>query len=100
MTIQLYFVLDENGEPVECDLMTYAQLKGDSQIALDQFGEVAVSTVFLGLNHARREGPPVLFETMIFGGPRDRYQRRYSTRKEAIEGHALAVLLAKGEREP
>lgn len=28
-----------------------------------------VSTVFFGLDHQWRDGPPVLFETMVFGGP-------------------------------
>jgi hypothetical protein len=34
---------------------------------------VRVSTVFLGLDHSWNVGPPVLFETMIFGGELDGY---------------------------
>ena len=59
-------------------------------------GGVHVSTVFLSLNHAFGQGPPVLFETMIFGGPHDDYQERYTTVEEAREGHRRAVELAKG----
>lgn len=50
-----------------------------------------VSTVFLGLNHRFGPGPPLLFETMIFGGKRDQAMWRYSTWAEAEAGHAAAV---------
>ena len=50
-----------------------------------------VSTVFLGLDHQWGNGPPLLFETMIFGGGMDGYQERYSTWDEAVEGHARVV---------
>lgn len=53
---------------------------------------VTVSTVFLTLNHNfARQGPPILFETMIFGGEHDGYQERYSTWEEAEEGHSRAI---------
>lgn len=48
-----------------------------------------VSSVFFGINHQFREGDPILFETMIFGGEFDRFQWRYHTLKEAKEGHLL-----------
>lgn len=57
--------------------------------------ECDVSTVFLALDHdLSGKGPPVLYETMIFGGPRDDYQERYCTRAEAEAGHARAVATA------
>lgn len=40
--------------------------------------EVRVSTVFLGLNHGYGDEPPVLWETMIFGGALD--EEEYQTR--------------------
>jgi hypothetical protein len=52
---------------------------------------VEVSTVFLAHNHNFRGGPPLVFETMIFGGGLDHYQARYSTWEEAEKGHAEAV---------
>jgi hypothetical protein len=56
---------------------------------------IRVSTVFLGLNHNwKGHGPPILFETMIFGGEHDDYQVRYATYDEAIAGHQAAVALA------
>ena len=53
-----------------------------------------VSTVFLSMDHGFGKGRPVLYETMIFGGPRDQYQERYCTRAEAEAGHARTVATA------
>jgi hypothetical protein len=50
-----------------------------------------VSTVFLGLDHQWGDGPPLVFETMIFGGEHDQYQERYSTWDEAEAGHKQGV---------
>lgn len=56
---------------------------------------VNVSTVFLSMDHRWvGGGPPLLFETMIFGGEHDGYQDRYSTWDEAEAGHKKAVALA------
>lgn len=55
--------------------------------------DVRVSTVFLGLDHRFGEGPPLLFETMIFGGEHDQYQTRCSTWSEAEEMHKQALKL-------
>jgi len=53
--------------------------------------QIRVSTVFLGLDHNlghRDMGDPLLFETMVFGGPNDQLQERYHTWDEAEIGHA------------
>jgi hypothetical protein len=51
-----------------------------------------VSTVFIGIDHRiYGKGPPVLFETMIFGGPLDHDQWRYSSYDDAVTGHAAAA---------
>ena len=53
---------------------------------------VRVSTVFMGINYSWGGGPPLLFETMIFGeGPGGRTYERYSTWAEARRGHGRAV---------
>jgi hypothetical protein len=54
-----------------------------------------VSTVFIGLDHNWDGGDPLLFETMIFGGPLDQYQERYSTWEQAERGHEEAVTEAR-----
>jgi len=59
-----------------------------------------VSTVFLGVDHNfSGDGPPILFETMVFGGEPteihyrgvnsgfEDYTRRYATYGEAHKGH-------------
>lgn len=50
-----------------------------------------VSTVFLGLDHQFVDGPPLLFQTTVFGGKLDREQARYSTWEQAVSGHNLMV---------
>ena len=54
-------------------------------------GDAKVSTVFLGLDHSHTGPPPILFETLIFGGQHDGLMWRYCTRKSAEKGHAKVV---------
>jgi len=91
----MHYILDGK-EPVEVsDVLTWADWFETAdrivkQTTLNQ--EVRVSTVFLGLNHRFiGAGPPLLFETMIFGGERDGAQWCYSTWDEAAVGHKAAV---------
>ena len=81
-----------NGEPVKCDLMEWAEFftEDNMRIAKDEIGDVNISTVFLGLDHQYGDGPPLLYETMIFGGEHDGYQERYSTEEQAKRGHKKA----------
>lgn len=50
-------------------------------------GKVDVSTVFLGIDHAFGGGMPILFETMVFGGPLDQECERCSTWEAAEKMH-------------
>ena len=55
---------------------------------------VRVSTVFLGLDHNWGDGPPLLFESMIFWPDNpdlDQQMARYSTWHEAEQGHERLV---------
>jgi hypothetical protein len=57
-----------------------------------------VSTTFLGLDHRHfGDGPPLVFETMIFGGPDEiaGSQWRYSSWDDAEIGHKAAVRKAR-----
>jgi hypothetical protein len=64
------------------------------RVAYDVVGDVTVSTVLLGVDHNFfGEGPPIIFETMIFGGKHDEYQERYATLEEARAGHRKALRL-------
>lgn len=90
-----YYVLNANGDPEPCgSVVEWAEWfeKGNRVIGADFLpGDVRVSTVFLGLDHAFGGATPVLFETMVFGGPLDQEQERYHTRTEAVAGHAAMV---------
>lgn len=56
-------------------------------------GDVLVSTVFMGLDHNYGDsGPPILFETMIFGGKLNQAQSRQHTWREALEAHERTVV--------
>jgi hypothetical protein len=67
----------------------------DRHVANDHFGDVHVSTVFLGIDHNWGGPPPLVFETMIFGGPHDGHQTRSSTWEQAEQQHAEAVEMAR-----
>lgn len=79
----------------EITMEQWSKLLGDDkyrQVARTEFGDVVVSTVWLGLDHNwLGQGPPIIFETMIFGGQLDQDQWRYATEAQALDGHAAAV---------
>ena len=82
----------ENGEPKPVDdMMTWAVWLENNlasrHVADDVIDGVRVSTVFLGMDHSHGLGQPLIFETMVFGGPLDGAQDRYTTTDQAIEGH-------------
>lgn len=67
-------------------------------VAKTKIDDITISTVFLGLNHGFGKGPPLLFETMIFGGRFDEDMWRYSTWDEAEKGHQKAVEKVRANR--
>ena len=69
------------------------------QIGDTDVGGVRISTVFLGVDHQHFDGPPLLFETMIFGGEHDQYQERCSTWAQAEAQHEAACALVRGNRQ-
>jgi hypothetical protein len=79
---------------VPCDdLLQWAEWfeTADRHVANDLIGDTRVSTVFLGLDHQHGYGEPLLFETMVFGGPLDQECRRYSFWADAERGHSAIV---------
>jgi hypothetical protein len=101
-----YWVLDDAGEPrQEPDIRKWAvwfertQQTRERVLAQDrdELGgtDIMVSTVFLAIDHNfRADGPPILWETMILGGPLDGYQRRFASAAAALDGHREACRLA------
>jgi hypothetical protein len=94
------YILDADGEPQRCDDLAVwgAWFERSSKdrsrvVAADKDegpdgGTVCVSTVFLGLDHNfSATGPPVLWETLVFGGPLNDEMVRYTSRAAALRGH-------------
>jgi hypothetical protein len=104
------YILNEKKEAVPIEDMgewTLSRLESMRRVASTllkvEEEEVHISTVFLGVDHSfnigEEETPPILFETMIFGGKSSEYQNRCSTWNEAIEMHLTGVAIALGEGE-
>lgn len=116
---------NRQGEPIH-DTFEWARLFEDrnyrvvqqTEITPPSGGRYLISTVWLGIDHSWRAGPPIIFETMVFvdeawsedDSQIDEYQDRYSTEAEAIDGHRNVVGMVKavlelsdvkvGEEEP
>lgn len=94
MTLDQY-VLNDRGEPriAASQEESYAwYAKADRNVAKTKIGKSLISTVFLWIDHGYRTGPPVLWETMVFGGPLDMEEDRCSgSREQAIAMHAAMV---------
>jgi hypothetical protein len=57
-----------------------------------------VSTIFLGLaDDGVEEEPPLLFQTVVAGGPLGGVRMLYATWNEAAEGHQRLVALVSGQ---
>lgn len=94
-----HYILKDK-KPVMVDLMTWARFFegkfvdgkwiSDRIVKHTYVYDTLVSTVFLGLDHNwDDDGPPILFETMVFGGPAEKgggMQDRYATWEQAEEG--------------
>lgn len=91
MPFQGWYILNEKHEPVpEPDVVKAAvwfEHFPNRVVMQHDIGESFVSTVFLGLDHSLGNGPPVLFETLIQGGPLNDHQERYVTWDQAVAGH-------------
>lgn len=102
---QLYWILEGREVRSTDDVEEWAQMFEDSdrrRVGLDEVGDASVSTVFLGIDHNYASFPstPILFETMIFGGPYSDFQARYRTYDEAEAGHAAIVAALRAGQEP
>ena len=93
-----HYTLNDRGEPVhEPDLLKWCRwFEGvERKVAETVVGEGSVSTVFLGFDHGHWPSSaraPILWETMVFGGPLNEAQRRCSgSREQALAMHAEMV---------
>jgi hypothetical protein len=94
---------NRKGEPIE--LMKWARLFENIDykvVQQDQLPGVLVSTVWLGLDHSFGGTTPLIFETMTFPTAEsglEQEQDRYSTEREAREGHARILAAARAALE-
>jgi hypothetical protein len=94
-----YYMLDDNGDVVPTnDALAWGfwfertQQDGSRVVKQDyveaDIAGIGVSTVFLGLDHNHTyKGPPVLWESLVFGTTLDGEMRRYTSKAAAIAGH-------------
>ena len=84
---------DRDGEPMTLmEWVTRCTDPSAARVAADSIGDAEVSTVWIGIDlNWLDDGPPLIFETMVFGGQLDGHTVRYSTEADAREGHARMV---------
>lgn len=108
MTSDKYILSKDGTTPVvaEGGLLEWATWKENNReasiVAKDHIGNATVSTIFLGLDHNwSLDGPPILWETMVFGGPLDGEQDRCSgLRQDALHMHEMMVARVEVARLP
>lgn len=91
--LEKFILVGHEPTPLD-DLLMWADWFGtaDRHVGIEERDGIKVSTVFLGLDHNfLLDGPPLLFETMVFGGEFEGEQERYSTWDEAELGHRAMV---------
>ena len=99
-----YVLADDGITPVAADVVTFALWyeKANRRVALDERGDVEVSTVFLGFNRALFGGAPLLWETLVRGGPERRahsevHITRQGPRRACDDLHAgVSVIIIMG----
>lgn len=89
---------DRLGNPITfeqwaCAKATKAGIDDYCRVAQDTIGPYWVSTVWMGIDQGFGNGPPIIFETMVFAVEffSGIDTRRYSTEEEAIAGHREVV---------
>jgi hypothetical protein len=101
------YILDEHGDAVPASgLLSWGRWLADHpkerRLADDTIGNARVSTIFLALDCGSlllKLGEdfdpstyrPLLWETMVFGGPYDQYMARYTSKADALAGHGKIV---------
>ena len=83
------YILEGKTPRICSDINTWAKWfeTADRVVAKTKIGDSTVSTVFLGIDHSFGDGPPLLFETMVFGGPLDDECERCSVWNQAEQQH-------------
>lgn len=104
----MIFYYDKQGSPMDRD--TWIQMFQDkeyAQVALHNDDRVTIATVWLGLDDSHFGPPPLIFETMVLVQEKadiepkyDAMMWRWSTEKEAKEGHDIVVKCYRENKDP
>lgn len=90
---------DKQGKVIT-DLLEWARLFEDKNyqvVSRYKDERVIISTVWLGIDHNWGNGPPLIFETMVFARSKDidpkfhNLQWRWTTEEEAKKNHEIIV---------
>lgn len=90
----MYYYLKDKTVHSTTDVKEWSKVYRKERIVKRQeLGPWLISTVFLALDHSFGDGPPLLFETMVFpnGDWGDLECERYATYEEAEKGHDAMV---------
>ena len=94
-----HYLLDHEGEVIwTYDVFLWAEWMEWAYRQVDQkaIGPFRVSTVFIGCNYSYGDGPPKLWETMIFGTGWDNYwEARATSVQHARLQHRIGCWRAK-----
>lgn len=87
-----YYLDGKEPMPCQCLEDLNRNTLEQKRVGRDEIGDTLISTVFLGLDHAWHPGGrPLVFETMVFGGPLNGEMDRYTTWDRAEDGHKAIV---------
>lgn len=83
------YILSKSGVPIRATIEEWGKFvenRANKIVSRQTVGDCDISTVFLGIDHNwTKEGPPILWETMVFGGTLDQEETRCSGSKEQAE---------------
>lgn len=93
------YYLNDDHSVTPCDINRWSEQyeemsrNNTKHVGNDKIDGKHISTVWLGTNYRYGEGPPEIFETMVFkdGTLSDIYCERYATWDEAVDGHKRAI---------
>lgn len=76
---------DRDGDPISLKQWS-ERFDEDQHVAITVVDDIAlISTVWLGVFLG--DGPPLIYETMVFNGPLNNARERYATEEAAQAGH-------------
>lgn len=86
------YILDDDNNPIPCEMIEAHRWMEENftercKVKREQWCDCEVSTIFLGIDHNWGNKPPLLFETLVFGGYMDGESDRSESWQEAERSH-------------